>query len=167
MTALSLRPPLSIVALPQATVANILSLYRTEHQYVHDAVLNGTELAAMVTRPIYPYTRTDLFHYLTAPSATLVVAQLAYVLLGGLAFSNATPYRMSFEKFCRLRDNAQLKFVDFSLRFKKEITVFPLHCEVRILAHRKRADTLVARLGYALGAELALGQVTAIAHNPE
>lgn len=70
----------------------------------------------------YPYTRTEMFGYVTAPMATLYVCQVSYVFLAALTTLPGPLSGMFSESdFYRDRDEARLRFGSLSFRFREEV----------------------------------------------
>jgi hypothetical protein len=101
-------------------IEKILEIYRPEHRYVYDAILAGSELKCALKPTVYPYTQSEIFEYITAPTATLYSCQLCYVLVGAIArrgFADS----FNWEEFLRQRNTAALRFTSLDFRFRAEV----------------------------------------------
>jgi hypothetical protein len=131
----------SKMVLPQFAIDEILKLYLPEYRFVETASFNGFSMDATLKTTLYPYTKTQLFDYITAPTANLIGCQLTYVLTGGLLFlgtKHPSAPDFDWDAFLRLRDKALLKFSSFKLDFRREVkNSDSLKCKAELL-HIKR-----------------------------
>jgi len=121
------------ISLSDSMVRTILDLYQPEYRFVSKAVLADLSLRCEVLPARYPYTQTQVFEYVTAPAATLIVCQLAYVLVGGLIATENPVVRpcISWDQFVQLRDAALLRFTRYEARFHAEVpNRVPIPCMI-------------------------------------
>ena len=141
--------------LDNSTVDQILNLYLPEHRYVTDAVLKDNTLTCLLKPTLYPYTSVQLFKYITAPSATFFVCQIAYVLVGSLVLSNhqvARSSNLTWDKFIRLRDQTLLKFANFQVRFRSEVkNKWPIQASINIKTVHKFSKHVHCKMHFSLG----------------
>jgi len=106
-------------------IAQILSIYLPDHQYVSNARITASSLECALGLTKYPYTTHSTFDYITAPTATLFVCQLAYVLVGGLTLRNPelalSLGGLSWDTFLRRRNEALLRFTNITTRFSSAV----------------------------------------------
>ena len=110
-------------AIDSAKINEILSIYKPEHIYLKSAEAQDKHITGIFRKSIYPYTKEDLFQYITGATAVLYLAQLSYVFSAVLI-----EYRLfeatkdiSYEDFLVLRDKTQTYFTMLNLKFKKPI----------------------------------------------
>jgi hypothetical protein len=113
------------VMLAPHEVSQILEIYRPEHQYVSNAGFADGSLHCDLTLGHYPYTRRQIFHYVTAPTATICVCQVAYVFIGGIVLKCSKLQKelglVDWIDFTRNRDAASLRFARFDVQFRREV----------------------------------------------
>jgi hypothetical protein len=103
----------------QRQINELLSIYKDEHQYISDVVLDDNKITCNIIETKYPYTKTDTFDYITSVSATLFACQLAYVLYGLLIERKQIEEvsHIDYASFLQSRDDAKLKFIRYNFKF--------------------------------------------------
>jgi hypothetical protein len=152
------------VRLSEEEVGRILDLYRTEHRYIANAKISNLKLRCMILPSRYPYTEHEVFSYVTAPTATLYIAQMAYVLIGGLVLSaNASVSKYAnWKEFVRWRDHASLRFAEVAMRFRGSLSNSEIHEATMGITNIRRLGTAVfCTLEFSIGDRL-FGQVHAV-----
>jgi hypothetical protein len=142
------------ITLSQKQIEQILDLYLPSHRYVRDAIIENLSLTCKLTSTVYPYTREQLFAYITAPTTTLLACQLAYVLLGGTILARHPLFKeISWNNFLDLRDNALLRFAKFDVRFKSEVVnKEPINVSIHIEKTMRFHSTVHYRMPFRIGA---------------
>jgi len=125
------------IPLTSEQVGELLAIYNPDHRYVEEAVLQGPELRCLVKQVDYPFTvDAHFFPYITAPTAALLVAQLSYVLIGGMALTSSFRIPLSWTGFIQCRDLARLRFVRVGVRYRREVQGGPQHAVARLVEYR-------------------------------
>lgn len=109
--------------LDSAKISEILSIYKPEHIYLKSAEVLDMRITGIFRKSIYPYTKEDLFQYITGTTAVLYLAQLSYVFSAVLIEHRVfeATKDISYEDFLVLRDKTQTYFTTLNLKFNKPI----------------------------------------------
>lgn len=104
-------------------IDKVLDIYHPEFRFVKDIHHNKNEFIANIIVDKYPYTRHEMFSYVTGPSLTLIVGQVAYVYTASMISKNEKNELndISLEKYLYLRDQEKLVFGHLEFKFKKKI----------------------------------------------
>jgi hypothetical protein len=104
-------------------IAAILSIYTPDYRYIAQAELKNVEIRCKFRKALYPYTTDQIFDYLTAPTLTVFVCQMVYVLIGGLSLARHPSVDLigGWENFQKLRDKALLRIGSLTTRIREEI----------------------------------------------
>lgn len=146
---IELQGPVSI-----QVVNEILSIYRPEHRYVSDAVLNDTAMRCKLKPTVYPYTEKQIFDYITAPTVTIFGCQMAYVLIGSMVIAKHTLVASikTREHFASLRDAALLRFGRFNIRFLAEVeNKYPIPAHIKIGTIRCISGCIHCLMDFSIG----------------
>ena len=134
-----IKPPTLV---PDGVVARILALYKPEYRNVSNVHISEHKLYCNIHASAYPYTTTQLFDYITAPSATFYACQLGYVLIGALAIyhdqNTLFPTHIDIESILRLRDNALIRVSNVDTHFQKEVRLdCAIHSSMELISTRR------------------------------
>jgi len=104
-------------------INEILSIYKPEHIYLKSAEVEDKRITGIFRKSIYPYTKEDLFQYITGATAVLYLAQLSYVFSAVLIEHRVfeATKDISYEDFLALRDKARTYFTMLNSVFKKPV----------------------------------------------
>ena len=104
-------------------IDKVLDIYHPQFRFVKDIHHNEKEFTADIVVDKYPYTRHEIFSYVTGPSLTLIVGQVAYVFTASMIANNERDELrdISLEKYLYLRDKEKLVFGHLEFKFKKKI----------------------------------------------
>ena len=144
----------TIFSIAQADISRILDIYRPEYRYVTDAGISGFRLSCKLRQVHYPYTVNEVFKYVTAPTATFLACQLAYVLVGGLILvgNEVASSILSWQEFIQFRDAAILRFTRCDTLFRGEVAnAQNIPASISICRHRRAPFGRYCSMSFSIG----------------
>ena len=104
-------------------INRVLDIYRPEFRFVKKIYCHNEIFYAEIVVDKYPYTQKQIFSYVTGPTLTLLVGQVAYIYTAYLIVNNKKGELndISLEKYLALRDDEKLVFGCLDFKFKRKI----------------------------------------------
>src|SRR6476619_2312154 len=141
-------------ALSPQEIAEILSIYTPDYRYIAEAELDNVKIRCRFRKARYPYTTDQIFDYLTAPTLTVFVCQMMYVLVGGLSLTRHPSIALigGWENFLNLRDKALLRIGSITTRIREEIpNEWPIDASMEMNGYHVFQSAAHCRFAYDIG----------------
>lgn len=132
-------------------IAEVLSIYRAEHLYIHRAVFAGDSLTADLLKSQYPYTNEEVFDYVTAVTGTFYLNQLTYTLIAAIiAYKTCEAVAdLTLGEFYEARDRGEILYANLELGFRHKVPNKDLlNASISLGNIRRRGQTLFSQLNF-------------------